>query len=114
MDELRRCPRCDLTKPASQFYAKPDGKPMSYCASCYNGIQVTARKAPHRRPKVNAYNNAWQRAHREGNRDNVARWRAKQRALREQGPPWPPEGHMLISELQELLGCTRQWANHLI
>jgi hypothetical protein len=81
----RVCPDCGAGEDTKRFYST-----SVYCADCHNTRMVEDSKQPHRRPKVNEYNNQWLKSHRAANRDAQQRWRARQRAER---APWtiPPD-----------------------
>src|SRR3954470_15890035 len=93
----KTCLDCGATEDQTDFY------PTSvYCTRCHNRRMVSDRKQPHRRGKVNAYNNDWLKKHPKANSEAQRRWRARQRVPHE---PWAiPPDQMTVQEAMVRLG----------
>jgi excisionase family DNA binding protein len=63
---------------------------------------IRDRKQPHRRPKVNDYNNSWLKKHPEVNRETQRRWRERQRA--QPAPSTVPPHLTTVREAMAQLG----------
>ena len=93
----KTCLDCGATEYQTDFY------PTSpYCTACHNRRMVSDRQKPHRRPKVNDYNNRWLKDHPKANREAQRRFRERQRDQRE--PRIIPPDRMTVQETMVRLG----------
>ena len=104
---VKQCPDCGKTSDEVKFYQR-----TRRCAKCHNARMVADRKKPSRRAKVRATNNAWLKAHKEVNRQNVAAFRARKRATRP-ASTIPPD-RVTVREAVARLGITKQYVSLLI
>ena len=102
---MKKCPRCDLTKSVESFYAdgsRKDGL-SPYCKDCKRSLRLQHKKDnPEKNRKAYL---KWRRANPEAAREIARRYSYSNRAPKR--PPYPKDAYLMLVELfgERCLAC---------